>query len=301
MSAMFGRVGTAMASPFLADGSLDTDGAQRLARHLADHGTDMVVVHGTTGESPTMRDEEMWELLTAVIEAVGDRAHVMMGTGSNDTGKALWSTRRATELGADSVLVVVPYYNRPTQRGLLAHFRAVAAETDLPVMLYDVPPRTARELDLDTIVELARVPNIAGLKDAAGDVAKTAEVVARTRGVDGGFDVWSGEDALNLPILAVGGVGVVSVAAHLAGTQIAEMIACFDTDPARARDIHASLMPLHRALFVEASPGPLKGALNRLGLPAGPVRAPLVDALDTTVDAVLAAMDHAGIPRPQTA
>lgn len=294
----FGRVGTAMISPFTEDGALDLEGARRLATHLVDHGTDMVVVHGTTGESPTMRDHEMWELLAAVREAVGDRAHVMMGTGSNDTRKAIWSTEKATEAGADSVLVVVPYYNKPTQRALLAHFRAVAAATDLPVMLYDVPPRTARELDLDTIVELAQVPNIKGIKDAAGDVGKSAEIVARTRGVEGGFDLWCGADELNLPLLAVGGTGVISVSAHLAGAQIAEMIHLVDTDLPKARQIHADLMPLHRSLFAEASPGPLKGALNRLGLPAGPVRGPLIDALDSTVDAVLAAMDHAGIPRP---
>lgn len=291
----FGRVGTAMVSPFSDDGSLDLDGAQRLATHLVDHGTDMVVVHGTTGESPSMRDPEMWELLDAVMDAVGDRAEVMMGTGSNDTRKAIWSTEKATEAGADSMLVVVPYYNKPTQRGLLAHFRAVAEATDKPVMLYDVPGRTSRELALDTIVELAQLPNVTGLKDAAGDLGKTAEVVARTRGVEGGFDVYSGGDEFNLPILAVGGTGVVSVAAHLAGDQIAEMVRLVDTDLAKARQIHHDLMPLVRALFAESSPGPLKGALNRLGLPAGPVRGPLIDPLESTVDDVIAALDHAGI------
>lgn len=294
----FGRVGTAMATPFHADGSLDLDGAQRLADHLVTHGTDMVVVHGTTGESPTLRDEEMWLLLAAVVEAVGERAHVMMGTGSNDTRKAIDSTEKATSAGADSVLVVTPYYNRPTQRALLSHFRAVAAATDLPVMLYDVPARTAREIDLDTIVELAAVDNVRGIKDAVGDLGKTAEIVARTAGAPGGFEVYSGADEFNLPLLAVGGTGVVSVSAHLAGDQIAEMIRLVDTDLPRARQLHLDLMPLHRALFVETSPGPLKGALNRLGLPAGPVRPPLVDALDATVDGIVAAMDAAGIARP---
>lgn len=297
----FGRVGTAMVSPFLADGELDLDGAQTLSRHLVDHGSDMVVVHGTTGESPTLRDAEMWEILAAVVDAVGDRAHVMMGTGSNDTRKAMASTEHAARAGADSVLVVSPYYNRPDQRALVAHFRAVAAETDLPVMLYDVPSRTARELSLDTIVQLAQVPNIAGLKDAAGDLGKSAEIAAQTAGVEGGFELFCGADEVNLPFLAVGGVGVVSVSAHLAGEQIAEMVRVVDTDPARARALHLALMPLHRALFAEASPGPVKGALNRLGLPAGPVRGPLVDARETTVDAVLAAMDQAGITRPTVA
>lgn len=295
----FGRVGTAMVTPFTSDGGLDLDGAQRLADHLVRHGTDMVVVHGTTGESPTLRDVEMWQLLDAVIDAVGDRAHVMMGTGSNDTRKAVQSTEKATEAGADSMLVVTPYYNKPTQRALLAHFRTVAGATDKPVMLYDIPGRTAREIELPTIVELAQVDNIKGLKDAVGDMAKTAEVVSQTAGAPGGFDVYSGADEYNLPLLAVGGVGVVSVASHLAGDQIAEMLRLVDTDLSKARQIHHDLLPLVRALFSEASPGPVKGALNRLGLPAGPVRGPLVDALDDTVDAVFAALDHAGIPYPQ--
>ena len=291
----FGRVGTAMVTPFTADGGLDLDGAQRLASHLVDHGTDMVVVHGTTGESPTLQDAEMWELLAAVIDAVGDRAHVMMGTGSNDTRKAVWSTEKATEAGADSMLVVSPYYNKPTQRGLLSHFRRVAEATDKPVMLYDVPGRTSREIALETIVELAQVDNIAGIKDAAGDPAKTSEIVGRTASAPGGFDVLSGSDEYNLPILAVGGVGVISVAAHLAGDQIAEMVRLVDTDLPKARQIHNDLLPLVRALFSEASPAPVKGALNRMGLPAGPVRGPLIDALPDTVDAVFAALDHAGV------
>ena len=291
----FGRVGTAMISPFAEDGALDLDGAQQLANHLVDHGTDMVVVHGTTGESPTMRDQEMWQLLDAVVDAVGDRAHVMMGTGSNDTRKAMWSTEKATEAGADSMLVVTPYYNKPTQRGLLAHFRAVAEATDKPVMLYDIPGRTSREIELSTLVELAQVENIAGVKDAVGDMAKTAEVVAQTAGAPGGFEVYSGADEYNLPLLAVGGTGVVSVAAPRAGDPIAEMLRLVHTDLEKARQLHLDLLPLVRALFAEASPGPVKGALNRLGLPAGPVRGPLIDAHESTVDAVFAALDHAGI------
>jgi 4-hydroxy-tetrahydrodipicolinate synthase len=296
-STSFGRVGTAMVTPFTSDGALDLDGAQRLADHLVTHGTDMVVVHGTTGESPTLQDAEMWQLLDAVIDAVGDRAHVMMGTGSNDTRKAVQSTEKATAAGADSMLVVTPYYNKPTQRALLAHFRAVAAATDRPVMLYDIPGRTSREIELPTILELAQVENIRGLKDAVGDMAKTAEVVAGTAGAPGGFEVFSGADEYNLPLLAVGGTGVVSVASHLAGELVAEVVDLVDTDLPKARQIHADLLPLVRALFSEASPGPVKGALNRLGLPAGPVRGPLVDALDETVDAVMAALDHAGVGR----
>jgi 4-hydroxy-tetrahydrodipicolinate synthase len=291
----FGRVVTAMATPFTAAGELDPDGAAQLASHLVDHGTDTVLVVGTTGESPTLHDDEPWDLLAAVKEAVAGRAEVMVGTGSNDTRKTVAATERATSEGADGVLVVTPYYNKPSQRALVQHFRAAAGATDLPVLLYDVPSRTAREIALDTLVALSEVPNVVGVKDAAGDLAKTAEVVARTEGADGGFEVYCGADELNLPMLAVGAVGFVSVAAHLAGDQLADMARIFDTDPAKAREIHLSLLPLCRALFLEPSPTPLKAALAHLGLPAGPVRPPLVAAERATLDAVLSALDHAGI------
>jgi 4-hydroxy-tetrahydrodipicolinate synthase len=289
---LFGHVVTAMATPFTADGALDTAGAARLARHLVEHGTDTVLLHGTTGESPTLRGEEVWRLLEAVRAEVGDDARVMLGTGSNDTAHAVSSTARAAEAGADSVLVVTPYYNKPSQRALVAHFTTVAAATDLPVLLYDVPGRTATEIALDTLATLAEVPNIVGVKDAATDLAKTAEVVAATAGAPGGFEVYSGADEVNLPMLAVGAVGFVSVASHLAGPELAEMARLFETDPVKARELHLRLLPLCRALFLEPSPAPLKAALAARGLPAGPVRAPLVDALDATRDAVLAALDH---------
>ncbi len=285
-----GRVVTAMATPFTDDGELDTAGAAKLAEHLIASGTDTVLVHGTTGESPTLRGEEPWELLRAVKDAVGDRATVMMGTGSNDTRTAITSTRRATEEGADSVLVVTPYYNRPGQSGLLEHFRTIAGVTDLPMILYDIPSRTGRAIDVDTMVALAEVPTIVGVKDATGDVGKAGDTMAATRGAPGGFHLWSGADEVNLPLLAVGGVGVISVSAHLVGPELAEMVAVFPTDPARARDLHLACLPVHRALFLEASPGPLKGALRALGLPAGPVRAPLANATPDAVAAVMAAL-----------
>jgi 4-hydroxy-tetrahydrodipicolinate synthase len=287
-----GQVVTAMITPFDEDGALDLDGAARLATHLVDTGTDTILVNGTTGESPTLSDGERWDLLAAVQEAVGGRARVMMGTGTNATASTVAATERATTAGADSVMVVTPYYNRPDQRGLEAHFRAAAAATDRPMIVYDIPSRTGREIDAQTLVAIAEVPNIVGVKDATADLGKVADVLAATRDAPGGFGAWSGADEVNLPLLAVGGSGVVSVAAHLAGPEIAEMIAVFPTDPARARELHLRCLPLHRALFAAPSPAPLKAALAAAGLPAGPVRAPLAAASDEVVARVVAAHER---------
>lgn len=294
---VLGRVTTAMVTPFAEDGSLDLDGAHELAGHLVEHGTDTVLICGTTGESPTLTSKESQQLAQVVAEAVAGAGQLMIGAGTNDTARTCASTRRATEAGADAILIVTPYYNRPAQRMLHEHFTSAAGATDLPVIVYDVPGRTACEIGKETLIELAGVENIAGLKDAAGDLAKTAEVVAGTRDAPGGFDVYCGTDELNLPLLSVGAVGFVSVASHLVGPELADMAGTFDTDPAKARHIHASLLPLCRALFGESSPAPLKGAMNRLGLPAGPVRGPLLDARDDIVEDVLAALDHAGVDR----
>ncbi len=291
---LLGRVITAMATPFKGDGTLDVEGAGRLAVHLVEHGTDTVLVCGTTGESPTLTPEERVELLSVVRDTAGAGATVMMGTGSNDTARSCRMTEQATEAGADAVLVVTPYYNKPSQRGLREHFRAVAASTHLPVLLYDIPGRTARELALETLLDLAEVPNIVGVKDAAGNLAKTAELLAQAPRE---FAVYSGADELNLPMLALGAVGFVSVAAHVAGPELADLARSFDDDPVKAREIHTRLLPLFRGLFLEPSPAPLKALLNDLGLPAGPVRPPLVDAGEETLRALRSALDHAGIAR----
>jgi 4-hydroxy-tetrahydrodipicolinate synthase len=286
-----GRVVTAMVTPFAEDGSLDLDGAQRLADHLVRNGSDTILVHGTTGESPTLLGEEPWELLRAVVDAVGDRAGVMMGSGSNATATAIRSTERATALGADSLLVVTPYYNRPDQRGLVRHFTTVAEATDLPIVLYDIAVRTGREIAVPTLATLAAVPHIVGVKDASHDGAKVGDVLNATEGAPGGFDVWSGADEFNLACVATGGLGVISVAAHLVGPQLAEMIDVFSTDPRRAALLHRAVLPVHRALFVEPSPAPLKAVLTQLGLPAGSVRLPLAEATPDTVAALRAALD----------
>lgn len=293
---IFGRVATAMATPFHDDESLDEAGTARLARHLVDHGTDTVVLAGTTGESPTLTTDEVARMVAAVRGEVGDETRVMVGTGTNSTASSVANTAAAADLGADAVLVVMPYYNRPDHASQMRHFTAVAAATDLPVLLYDVPHRTGREIDVATLIALSQLDNVVGVKDAAANLGKTADVLAATAGAPGGFEVYCGADELNLPMVALGAAGLVSVSAHLAGDDLARMCAAIaDGDLATAREIHLRLMPLHRALFVSPSPAPLKAGLRLLDLPAGPVRGPLVDAPDDVVATVHAALDHAGI------
>ena len=287
-----GRLVTAMISPFDDAGGLDLDGAQRLADHLVTTGTETVLVNGTTGESPTLRDEERWQLLAAVQEAVGARAGVMMGTGSNDTRGTIATTTRAAEAGVDAALVVTPYYNRPDQRGILAHVQAVADAAELPIVLYDIPSRTGRAIEVATYPQLAAIEHVVGVKDATGDLGKAADVaVALAHAGHDDFAVWSGGDEVNLPLLALGAVGAISVSAHLAGPELAAMLAAFPTDPARARELHLRCLPLHRALFAEPSPAPLKALLHARGLPAGPVRLPLADASNEAVATALSTLE----------
>lgn len=292
----FGRVLTAMASPFTADRSLDLEGAQRLATHLVDHGNDGVVVTGTTGESPTLNHAETLALYSAVVEAVGDRATVVAGVGKNDTAATVALAEEAAGRGVDGLLVVTPYYSKPSQRGLYAHFATVAAATDLPVLLYDIPSRTSREIAADTLLRLAAdVPTIRGVKDAVGDFAKSSWVAARTPET---FELYAGDDVSLLPLLAVGGVGVVSVAGHLVGEELAQLVDTFPTDPGKAREINQRLLPLFRALFLDSNPVPLKAALEMAGLPAGPVRPPLADADEPTRAALREALLAAGVEVP---
>jgi len=272
-----GRVITAMVTPFRPDGSLDLDGARRLAEHLVANGSDGLVVAGTTGEAPTLTLDEKRDLWRAVADAVRGRAAVIAGTGTYSTAESIELTHMAEEAGADAVLVVTPYYSKPPQTGLLAHFTAVASATSLPVVLYDIPGRTATKIAHATLLELAKVPTIVGVKDAAGDLSGTAKLAVEAPGLR----IWSGDDALTLPMLAVGGIGVVSVASHLVGNRLAEMVAAHDKgDVERAAQINRELVPLYEVLFITANPIPVKAALNMLGLPAGPVRLPLVDATE---------------------
>jgi 4-hydroxy-tetrahydrodipicolinate synthase len=292
----FPRMMTAMATPFAADGSVDLDGVQELAAHLVANGNEGLVVVGTTGESPTLDHQETLDVFRAVVSAVGDRATVVAGCGKNDTAATVALVREASDLGVDGILLVTPYYNRPSQRGLVAHFTAASRATDLPVMLYNIPSRSACEIAPETLLGLAeQVDNVKGVKDAVVDFAKTAWLAARA---PDGFGIWSGDDSTVLPLLAVGGVGVVSVAGHLVGDDLATMIEVFPSNPEKAREIAFRIAPLCSALFVEPSPAPLKAALRLLGLPAGPVRAPLVEVEEATLALVREALRTAGVVLP---
>src|SRR5215475_7692878 len=291
----FGRVLTAMVTPFTADGGLDLAGAQRLAAHLVDEGgNDGLVVSGTTGESPTTTDEEKDRLLRAVTEAVGGRAAVVAGVGTNDTAHTVHLAHAAEKAGADGLLAVTPYYSKPPQAGLLAHFRALAEATGLPAMLYDIPGRTGTPIQTETMVRLAEHPRIVAVKDAKGDLEASAWVMART---DLAF--YSGDDKTTLPLLSVGGVGVVGVPTHLVGVRTGEMIRAYEGgDVRRALDLHRALLPAFTGFFRTQGVILAKAALRLAGLPAGPVRPPLVEATPDQVDRLRVDLAAAGVPLP---
>ena len=274
MSPRFGRVVTAMVTPFDDKGALDLDGAATLAHWLVENGSDGLVLCGTTGESPVLSDSEEVAFTKAVRNAVS--VPVLLGTGSNDTSYAVGATRRAVDLGVDGVLVVTPYYNRPPQSGLDAHFRSIAAATDLPVVLYDIPIRTGRKVATDLLRRLViEVPNIVGVKDAAGDPAESARLIAEC---PDDFELYSGDDALTLPLLSVGAVGTISVASHWVGRQMGEMITAFEKgDVIAARRVNAGLLSSYAFESSEDAPNPIptKAMLRVLGLPVGQCRPPL--------------------------
>jgi 4-hydroxy-tetrahydrodipicolinate synthase len=268
----FGRVLTAMVTPFTADGALDVDGAQRLAAHLVDAGNDGLVVNGTTGESPTTSDAEKEQLVRAVLEAVGDRAFVVAGVGTNDTRHSMELARRAERAGAHGLLVVTPYYNKPPQEGLRQHFTAVADATGLPVMLYDIPGRSGVPIDTETLVRLAEHPRIVANKDAKGDLGAASWAIARS-----GLAWYSGDDMLNLPLLSVGAVGLVSVVGHLVAPELRALVESFTSgDVAKATEIHQRLLPVYTGIFRTQGVITVKAALAWRGLPGGPLRLPLV-------------------------
>jgi 4-hydroxy-tetrahydrodipicolinate synthase len=266
-----------MVTPFAADGSVDLDLAGRLAVHLVDHGSDGLVLCGTTGESPTLSWQEQHELFRAVRAALGGRAQLLAGSGSNCTAEAVEATVEASRLGADGALVVVPYYNRPPQEGLEAHFRAVAAAAaDLPLMLYNIPGRTGCSLAPETTARLLDLPSIVSFKAASG----STEEVSRLRALCGDrLAIYSGDDALTLPMLAVGAVGVVSVASHFVGVEIQALVQAFLAgETATALELHQRLLPLFKGLFCTTNPIPVKAALELTGWPVGAPRLPLVSA-----------------------
>jgi 4-hydroxy-tetrahydrodipicolinate synthase len=290
----FGRVLTAMVTPFTAAGDLDLDAAQALAAHLVDAGCDGLVVSGTTGESPTTTDEEKERLVRAVVEAVGDRARVVAGAGSNNTSHTVELARAAEKAGAHALLLVTPYYNKPPQEGLARHFETAADATGLPVMLYDIPGRTGTPIEIETLVRLAAHERITAVKDAKGDLFAGSEVMART---DLAF--YSGDDPLNLAWLTHGGVGVVSVVAHVAADRYVEMIRALDNrDLDTAISVHRSLIPVVKAIMTKTSQGAImaKAALHARGvIPTRTTRPPLIDATDDQVAELRTALESGGV------
>lgn len=269
----FGRVLTAMVTPFTAEGALDLDGAQRLAAHLVDAGNDGLVVNGTTGESPTTSDAEKAQLVRAVVEAVGDRAHVVAGAGTNDTHHSIELARAAQQAGAHGLLVVTPYYNKPPQEGLRRHFTAVADATDLPVMIYDIPGRSGVQIETETMVRLADHPRIVANKDAKGDLAAASWAMARS-----GLAWYSGDDMLNLPLLSIGAAGFVSVVGHVVAPELRALLEAHRSgDVVKAAEIHRRLLPVYTGMFRTQGVMTTKAALTLQGLPAGPLRLPLVE------------------------
>lgn len=285
----FGRVLTAMITPFTADGAVDHESAFRLARHLVDNGSDGLVVTGTTGESPTLSSDEKAALYVTVKEAVGERAKVVAGTGTYDTAESVRLSQRAAEAGVDGLLAVTPYYSKPEQKGLVAHFEAIADATDLDVMLYNIPGRTGRLIEIPTLERLAGHDRIVAVKDAVMDIDHTSEVCRRIPELA----VYSGQDSYTFPMMAVGAVGVVSVISHLAGRQVRAMVdAALDGEMQQARAVHQMLLPLCWACFLESNPAPVRSAMSRWWEPVGTPRLPVVGAEDDTLAAIEAALIH---------
>ncbi len=280
-----GRLLTAMVTPFDEEGEVDYAQAKKLARALVDSGSEGLVVVGTTGESPTLVRPEELRLFREIKTAIGDRAAVIAGTGSNSTAEALEATKQAEEIGVDACLLVVPYYNKPTQDGLYQHFKTIAESTNLPCIPYNVPSRTVTNLAAETTIKLSQIENIIGIKEASANFEQIAKIISQSRK---DFLVWSGNDSDTLPILALGGYGVISVASHLVGKQISEMINSFvsgKTD--KAAELHHRLMPLFSGLFIVANPIPVKYALNQVGFRVGKPRSPLFEPDEKTAAQIM--------------
>jgi len=269
-----------MVTPFDQAGAVDYEQARKLASALLDSGSEGLVVVGSTGESPTLVREEEFRIFAEIKDAAGGRGTVIAGTGSNSTAEAVMATKEAERIGVDACLLVVPYYNRPTQDGLFQHFETIARSTSLPCILYNVPSRTSSNMAADTVIKLSRIDNIIGIKESSGNLEQIAAIISRA---EDGFLVWSGDDSYTLPILSVGGYGIISVAGHLVGRQISQMINDFVNgrmDEAARR--HHHLLPLFNAMFVVSNPIPVKYALNHIGFNVGKNRLPLTDPDEKT-------------------
>jgi 4-hydroxy-tetrahydrodipicolinate synthase len=288
----FGRLLTAMVTPFDVAGALDLDKAAELAAYLVDEqGNDGLVISGTGGESPTTTDAEKSDLLAAVVASVGDRAHIVAGVGTFDTVHTVHLAQQAAKAGAHGLLVVTPYYSRPPQSGLLAHFRAVADASDLPMLLYDIPGRTATPIAPETLIELASHDRIVGVKDAKGDLASSSRVIAAT-----GLAYYAGDDSITLPLLSVGGVGVVGTSTHFCGRETQAMIAAYERgDVAEALRLHRQLLPIYTGIFRTQGTILVKAGLRLRGMDVGPVRLPLVDATDHEISHLKQDLEAAGL------
>ena len=288
---MLGEVLTAIVTPFAPDGSVDADGFRRLCAHLVENGSDGLVVAGTTGESPTLTDDERLGLFAAAVETVGDRATVVAGTGTYSTAHSVHLTREAHELGVDAFLAVTPYYNKPPARGIVAHFRAIADVTDRPIVVYNIPQRVVVNIEPETMIELAAIPNVRAVKQATTDLEQARRILAETD-----LALYAGNDDLLLPFLELGGTGGVFVFTHLVGPQVKELITRWrDGDEDGARRLGDELQPVVEALAVTTNPIPVKAALNLLGHPAGGLRLPLVEATDDETERIRAGLEQAGV------
>lgn len=289
----FGRVLTAMVTPLDNEGRVNLDKAKALAMHLLENGSDGLVVVGTTGESPTLTHDEKLELYAAVKEAVGDKASVIAGTGSNSTAATIELTQEAEKIGVDGAMLVAPYYNKPNQEGMYQHFRAVAEKTSLPLILYNVPGRTSSNLLPSTVARLAQIDNIVAIKEASGNLDQVSELMGI---MPDGFLVYCGDDSLTLPLLSIGAYGVISVVSHVAGKEIQEMIRAFvNGDVKKAGIMHVMLFPLFKSMFVTTNPVPIKTALNLLGHQVGEARLPLVSATPAEIEVIKAALNRFGL------
>lgn len=289
--AVLGEVLTAMVTPFNGDGAVNLDGFKRLCTHLVDNGSDGLVVAGTTGESPTLSDEERLELFAAAVETVGDRASVVAGTGTYSTTHSVHLTREAEAIGVDGYLIVTPYYNKPPVRGIVAHFEAIAAETDKPIIAYNIPQRVVLNLEPETLAQLAEIPNVQYVKQATTDLDQARRIVEET-----GLTLYAGNDDLLLPFLELGGKGGVFVFTQVVGPQVKELITRFnDGDREGAKAIEGELRPVTEALAVTTNPIPVKAALNMLGHDVGGLRLPLVEATEDEKTAVRASLERAGV------
>lgn len=270
----FGQIVTAMVTPFDTNGDIDFPATAALVEHLIETGSDALVVAGTTGESPTLSTDEKIDLFKFIVDTVQGRIPVIAGTGSNNTRASITLTRGAEEAGVDAVMLVTPYYNKPSQEGMFQHFAAIAASTDLPIMLYNIPGRSVVNLSVDTIVRLAAISNIVSIKEASGNLDAAAAIIEQT---PDNFSLYSGDDGLTLPLLSIGGTGVVSVAAHIIGREMQQMVSSFKTgDTVKAAQLHRTLLPVMNSLFAAPNPVPVKTALNLSGVAVGGVRLPMI-------------------------